>query len=155
MSLWGPGYFSNRTSGGYGPSPPWNASGLGIDNVGNPEEGDDAVTKDYVDNVAILNYDGYIPPMSQNSSQTGFVASASTAYNALYQPYMAFAPSWSHRPLGMNGRRVDKVLEPGYRFSAPQLCVFGKLGCEAELLILNASPAGTSPAPMEARLQLF
>jgi hypothetical protein len=48
MSLWGPGYFSNRRVSGYGPSLPWNALGLRIENVGNPEEGGDATTKDYV-----------------------------------------------------------------------------------------------------------
>src|SRR6218665_2163430 len=48
MSIWGPGYHSNRVASGYGPSPPWNASGLRIENVGSPEEDDDAVTKGFV-----------------------------------------------------------------------------------------------------------
>lgn len=45
MSLWGPGYFSNRRVKSYGPSPPWNASGLRVENVGSPEYDDDAATK--------------------------------------------------------------------------------------------------------------
>ena len=47
MSLWGPGYFSNRRVKSYGPSPPWNASGLRIENVGEPDDDDDAATKAY------------------------------------------------------------------------------------------------------------
>lgn len=230
MSLWGPGYFSNRLAGGYGPSPPWNASGLRIENVGEPEDGSDAATldtvttaggasttyvdgqdalrvlkagdtmtgdllfttaisetdrrlgcttnsttqkftlflgdnlnriehtddtsqtqgvvlysagssfrvkvddvlicqlgianfgyisefqkpismannaitdvadptdaqdvatKNYVDSIPILSYDGHIPPMSANTSQTGFIASASSFFSANYQPFMAFSP---------------------------------------------------------------
>lgn len=44
MSLWGPGY---RRVKSYGPSPPWNASGLRIENVGEPDDDDDAATKAY------------------------------------------------------------------------------------------------------------
>jgi len=48
MSLWGPGYFNNRRVKSYGPSPPWNASGLQVENIGWPKKGD-AATKNYVD----------------------------------------------------------------------------------------------------------
>jgi hypothetical protein len=48
MSIWGPGYRSNRATVDSGPSPPWNASGLRITNVGEPEDKDDAVTKEYI-----------------------------------------------------------------------------------------------------------
>ena len=41
MSLWGPGYFSNRLASGFGPSPPWNALIQTVDH--------DAATKKYVD----------------------------------------------------------------------------------------------------------
>jgi hypothetical protein len=48
MSIWGPGYCSNRATVDSGPSPPRNASGLWIINVGEPEDKDDAATKEYV-----------------------------------------------------------------------------------------------------------
>jgi hypothetical protein len=48
MNVGGPGYRSNRAAASSGPSPPWNASGLRIINVGDPEEKDDAATKGYV-----------------------------------------------------------------------------------------------------------
>jgi hypothetical protein len=51
MSIWGPGYRSNRSAVDSGPSPPWNASGLRVINVGDPEEKDDAATKGYVTTV--------------------------------------------------------------------------------------------------------
>lgn len=58
----------------------------------NPANAQDAATKNYVDSLSILDYDGHIPPMSANSSQTGFVVSASSFFSSNYQPYMAFAP---------------------------------------------------------------
>jgi hypothetical protein len=51
MSIWGPGYRSNQAAVNSGPSPPWNASGMRIINVGDPEEKDDAATKGYVTTV--------------------------------------------------------------------------------------------------------
>jgi hypothetical protein len=51
MNIGGPGYRSNMTAASSGPSPPWNASGLRIINVGDPEEKDDAATKGYVTTV--------------------------------------------------------------------------------------------------------
>jgi hypothetical protein len=48
MSIWGPGYRSNRSAVDSGPSPPLNASGLRVINVGELEEKDDAATKEYI-----------------------------------------------------------------------------------------------------------
>src|SRR6218665_1174580 len=58
----------------------------------NPANAQDAATKNYVDNLSVLSYDGHISPMSSNTAQTGFVASASSFFNSSYQPYATFAP---------------------------------------------------------------
>lgn len=59
-----------------------------------------APQKNYIDTKPLLDYDGHIPPFTSNYSQTGFVATASTFFNANFQPFMAFAPQ---APIGMNG----------------------------------------------------
>jgi hypothetical protein len=60
--------------------------------LSDPVDDQDAATKKYVDNKQFLCHTGHIPPMSSNTSQTGFRANASSFLNAGCQPYMAFAP---------------------------------------------------------------
>src|SRR6218665_3723318 len=69
-----------------------------VRDLSDPVNPQDAATKIYVKSFSYLCYDGHIPPMSQESSQTGFRVTASSFYNELQQPYMAFAPKLPSSP---------------------------------------------------------
>lgn len=62
-----------------------------IKNLVDPTDPGDAATKNYVD-LAAAQQQGYIPPLGENNSKTGFVVTASSFLSQQHAPYMAFNP---------------------------------------------------------------